>query len=319
MQPNAEDPVTIVIQTRARPGQDQAFSHWESRIRAVVAEQPGFLDQSVVPPHPPTQPDWLILLRFATMDAASAWLQSDRRRALLAELQPMLIGIHDVHLLREPALGRAPPPVCAVITMRVNPAHATEFRDWQERLVAAESRHPGFLGYRFEQPLPGIKDDWIAILRFDSEDNLQGWLGSSERQALLREAEDFVEDTALQVARTGFEPWFSDRDNRAPMPAPWKQAMLVLLSLYPVVFLFNYFIQRPLLLDRAGLPSWAAAFISNAVSVALLAVLVPWTGRRLGWWLRPRRWHRIRSNILGALLLLGLYASFLATFWLISS
>jgi antibiotic biosynthesis monooxygenase (ABM) superfamily enzyme len=40
-----------------------------------------------------------------------------------------------------------------MITMRVAPARAAEFRAWQERLVIAESRFPGFLGHRFEQPL----------------------------------------------------------------------------------------------------------------------------------------------------------------------
>src|SRR5262249_36582285 len=154
--------VTVVIQTRARPGQDQAFSHWQSRIKDAVAAQPGFLDQSIVPSHPPTQPDGLTLMGFRSMAPATAWLQSEQRRALLLELEPMLIGVHDVHLLPDPSLGRAPPPVCAMITMRVAPARATEFRAWQERLVIAESRFPGFLGYRFEQPLPGLKDDWIA-------------------------------------------------------------------------------------------------------------------------------------------------------------
>jgi antibiotic biosynthesis monooxygenase (ABM) superfamily enzyme len=314
--PSEDGPVTIVIQTRARLGQDHAFAQWESRINAVVAEQPGFIDLSVVPPNPPAQPDWLVLLRFKDMAAATGWLRSDRRRSLLVELQPMLIGVHDVHLLRDPQSRT--PPVCAVITMRVRPDRVPDFRDWQERLVVAETRYPGFQGYRFEQPLPGIQDDWLAILRFDTEDNLQRWLDSPERQTLLREAEDFVEDTHLRVARTGFEPWFAGTDTRAQMPPAWKQTMVVLLALYPIAFLFGCFVQRPLLLGRAGMPFWSAVFISNTVSVVLLSVLIPWTGRRLGWWLRPRLWHRTRTNILGTLLVLGLYLLMLGLFFLIS-
>ena len=299
--------VTIVIQTRPRPGQDEAFSHWEARVTAIVAAQPGFIDQSVIPPNPPTQPDWLILLRFDAMTAATAWLQSDRRRFLMAELQPLLVGVHDLHILRDPGPHTIPSPVSALVTMRVKPGRETEFRAWQERLVAAEVRYPGFRGYRFEQPLAGVEDDWIAILRFDTESNLQGWLNSPQRQALLKEAESFVADTHLRVARTGFEPWFAGRDGRMRMPAPWKQSMVVLLVLYPVVFLFGHFVQLPLLVGRAGLPYWGATFISNAISVLLLSLLIPWAGRRLGWWLRPRPQRRMRMNILGAALALGRY------------
>src|SRR5262249_3590401 len=55
-----------------------------------------------------------------------------------------------------------------------------------------------------------------------------------------------------------------------PHPPPWKQAMVVLLALYPIAFLFGYFVQRPLLLGRAGMPFWSTVFIANGVSVVLL-------------------------------------------------
>lgn len=54
--------------------------------------------------------------------------------------------------------------------------------------------------------MTGIKDDWIAILCFDSEDHLQAWLDSPERHALLRETDDFIEGTTLQAVRTGCQP-----------------------------------------------------------------------------------------------------------------
>lgn len=131
---------------------------------------------------------------------------------------------------------------------------------------------------------------------------------------MLKEAESFVADTHLRVARTGFEPWFAGRDGRMRMPAPWKQSMVVLLVLYPVVFLFGHFVQLPLLVGRPGLPYWGATFISNTISVLLPSLLIPWAGRRLGWWLHPRPQRRMQMNILGAALVLGLYALSLFVF-----
>ncbi|MGO4760392.1 antibiotic biosynthesis monooxygenase, partial [Streptomyces sp. 2MCAF27] len=96
-----EDPVTVIVQTRTRPGQEDAFGRWQARISAAVAEQPGFLEQSVMPPNPPAQPDWVILQRFGTQSGAVAWLRSERRQALVAEAQGLLAGLDDVHLVRD--------------------------------------------------------------------------------------------------------------------------------------------------------------------------------------------------------------------------
>src|SRR5271170_7239318 len=99
-QPASEAPVTVVVQTRAREGQDAAFGRWQAQSGAGVAKQPGFIEQSVMPPNPPTQTDWVILQRFASADAAVGWLHSDLRQQLVAEAQHLLVGVDDVHLLR---------------------------------------------------------------------------------------------------------------------------------------------------------------------------------------------------------------------------
>ncbi|MGH7211240.1 MAG: hypothetical protein ACREF1_07240, partial [Acetobacteraceae bacterium] len=81
-----------MTQTRVREGMAEEFARWQSTISAAAAEFPGFIEQSVLPPNPPAQADWVILQRFAGADSASAWLRSDRRMRLLDEAQPMLVG-----------------------------------------------------------------------------------------------------------------------------------------------------------------------------------------------------------------------------------
>ena len=49
--------------------------------------------------------------------------------------------------------------------------------------------------------------------------------------------------------------------------------MVVLLVLYPLVFLLNEWLQKPILVGIFGLPYWAFLFINNAVSVVLLRAL----------------------------------------------
>ena len=97
-------------------------------------------------------------------------------------------------------------------------------------------------------------------------------------------------------------------------PAAWKQNMLVLMMLYPVVFVFGLLVARPLLDLELHLPFWLILFIGNIASVLLLSWLVPWVSHRFGWWLQPDAHHARRTNILGAGLVVAIYAICLAVF-----
>ena len=146
--------------------------------------------------------------------------------------------------------------------------------------------------------MPGVQDDWLAILRFDTEANLQAWLDSPERQKLLQDANPFTEEFHARIVRTGFDQWFPVPAGGAAPPAVWKMNMLVLLMLYPIVFLFGFFVQTPFLTGR-GLPFAIALFIGNIVSVVLLSYLVPRMAERFSWWLQPAGAHPRRIAIAG--------------------
>ena len=94
--------------------------------------------------------------------------------------------------------------------------------------------------------------------------------------------------------------------------------MLVLLMLYPVVFLFGLTVQTPLLIRSLGLPFAIALFVGNVVSVLLLSYLVPWTSTRFSWWLRPAGPNPARTDATGAALVGVLYAVMLVAFWRLS-
>jgi antibiotic biosynthesis monooxygenase (ABM) superfamily enzyme len=301
---------TIVTQTRVREGDAEGFAAFQAKISAAVAEQPGFIEQSVLPPNPPIQVDWVILQRFAQRDDAIAWLRSERRRSLLAEVQPILSGLDDIHLVGNEKVGVLPSPVSAVIATRVKPGQEAEYRRWEHRLAAVQARFPGFQGYRLEPPIPGVQDSYVALLRFASEATLQAWMNSAERQTLLQEAERLTEDVHARIVRSGFSQWFA---SEAQVPR-WKQNMVVLLLLYPVVFLFGLSVQAPFLRGVLGLPFWLTLFLSNIASITVLNYLVPWTSGRLGWWLNASLGHRRRTDTVGAALLVLLYITFMAIF-----
>lgn len=297
--------VTIVTQTRVQDGGADAFAQFQARISAAIGAQPGFIEQSVLPPNPPTQVDWVILQRFSTREDAVAWLHSEQRRLLLSEVQPILYGLDDIHLVQDAGVGALPSPVSVVISTRVKPEHEAEYRAWEQRIAAAQARFPGFQGYRFEPPIPGVQDSYVAILRFESETTLQTWLNSPERQHLLAEAEDLTNEVSARIVRSGFSQWFPAEAQKAPR---WKGNMLVLLLLYPVVFLFGLVVGTPVLEHALGLPFWLALFIGNVVSVWILSYTVPILSRGFAWWLSPQPGKSSgRTDAAGAALVIVIY------------
>ena len=310
--PESAKPVTVVVQTRIKPDEDGAFAEWQRRASAAVGTQAGFVKQTVMPPYPPAQIDWVILQRFASREAATAWLRSDERQRLVAEVQPMLIGSNDVHLISDTEAGALPAPVSAVISTRIKPGQEDAYQQWGRRIAAAQAKSPGFQGYRSEPPVPGVQEDWLTILRFESEANLQTWLDLPEREKLLEEAKAFTDEYHTRIVRTGFDQWFGVPGS-AP-PAAWKQNMVVLMVLYPLVFLLNEYLQKPILVGIFHLPYWFHLFINNVVSVIMLSLILPWVSRKLGWWLSPAG-HDTKRDLAGATLVAGFYALWLLAFW----
>ena len=307
--------VTLVTQIRVLPDHTSACIDWQQRLREVVAHADGFLEQTLIPPAPPVQLDWVIVQRFDTTEAARAWLQSEERQKLVQEVQPLLVGPTDVHLFDQDDPRVSTAPVSVVISTRVKPEQHDAFLQWQRRVAAVQAGFPGFQGYKLEPPLPGVQDDWVIVLRFDSDANLEAWLNSPQRRQLLDESAAFDAGTHMRKVRSGFDSWFLSKGDAAQRPPPaWKQNMLVLLALYPVVFLFGAWVQTPLLLDK-GVPFWLALFIGNAVGVALLGwVAVPQVNRLFDWWLNPPQHQHRSRDWAGAALVLLLYGAFLFLF-----
>ena len=305
-------PVTVITQTRVLPDRENDFAEWQQRISDVVASFPGFLDHQVIPPNPPAQLDWVILQKFATSENAQAWLRSPERLRLIETAQPMLVGHDDIHIIENDQAGKPPDAVSAVISMRIMPGKEEAYREWGQRIAAAQAQFPGFQGFKLSPPIPGVQEDWVTVLQFDNEAHLNAWMTSPERLKLLDEANAFTTESHVRTVRTGFDQWF--RVAGAAHAPAWKQNMLVLLGLYPTVFLFGFFVGTPLITRELGWPFWLALFVGNIASVTILNWLVPWISRRFDWWLKPAGSETQERTLQGIAAVVALYALLLLIF-----
>jgi uncharacterized protein len=307
--------VSIVTQTTVRPERAEDFARWQGETSSAIASFPGFIEQRLSPPNPPLQVDWVILQRFNAMEDAQRWLVSSERQMRIEGAAPMLIGRDDVHIVRDDEGGIKPAPVSAVISTKVLPGKELEYRAWERRMSAAQTKAPGLQGYRFEPPVPGVQEDFVAILRFDSEANLQAWMDSPVRQKLVEEAAPLTEEFHTRMA-TGFEQWFRDVGGPGSAAPPvWKMDFLVLLMLYPVVFIWSIFIGIPFLAAKFQMNFAIALFIGNIFSVGLTGFMVPWVANKFSWWLAPSANGVTKPNLLGTGIILALYAAMIIVFY----
>lgn len=206
-----------------------------------------------------------------------------------------------------------------IVYSRVAPELESEFLAWQAEVAATEEAFPGFLGHRIERPLEPGSRDWTVIVAFDTDEHLESWLGSRERRELLARAEALNENLRLERTSYGFGFW--NPANAGARPSRhriFKENLLVLLVLYPTIFLWGYAVGTPLFVDALAWPWWAVLFVGNVVSTQVLGWwLLPWAMRAFRRWLEPRPgWV---TELVGYGLIIVLSAAFMAVYaWLIA-
>jgi antibiotic biosynthesis monooxygenase (ABM) superfamily enzyme len=77
--------VTTAIITDVKPGMEEDYFAWESKIHQAQAKFPGYRGIYIQPPGPGRKPRWATLLRFDSPANLQNWFDSKERLALLAE------------------------------------------------------------------------------------------------------------------------------------------------------------------------------------------------------------------------------------------
>ena len=271
------------------------YASWLAQLNETVATFPGHV---------------------SAVEQLRAWLDSDELRALLEKSTSLLIDEGTTNVFEGATSDSPRDMVTEIITVSVKPGMEEAYRDWVDRIRQVEVRFPGYQGLQLQPPIPGVQDDWVSLLRFDTAEHLNAWLESDARREALREAHRFVDRTREQQVATSFSSSFAFGDTPDKVPPNWEQSMIVLLTLYPVVMLELLFLNP--LTQPLGMA--VATFIGNALSVAATGfVLIPLAIRALNWWLIPGPDDSPRVQAAGIALVIGGYVLSIAVFYVIVS
>ncbi|MFI2074261.1 MULTISPECIES: antibiotic biosynthesis monooxygenase [Streptomyces] len=316
---SAAEIATVVTSQKVRPGHVDEYQRWQNRTNDAAREFEGFEGSEVYPPGAGSENEWVTVFRFSGIGYLTAWLESDRRRELLAEGRGFFEEAPTQEVLRGGSLAeQAPETVTAVISHDVKPGREEGFLRWQEKTLRVQEKAPGFMGSELFRPVEGVEDRWVVVFRFDSREHLEDWLGSDARSKLLEEGRTYFASYDVRKVGSAFSGWFRfGKGAEDAAPPNWKQAMSVVLALYPTVMVLNLTVGYEL--DEFGVPGYVGLFIGNVLSVSTLTwLLMPLVNKALAFWLVPGRARGFRVHAAGALVVALCYLLFIVVFGLIT-
>ncbi|MGW7576096.1 antibiotic biosynthesis monooxygenase [Streptomyces sp. NPDC054765] len=309
----------MVTSQKVHEGRTDEYQRWQDKTNQAAREFEGFVGAEVYPPGAGEENEWVAVFRFSGMDRLTAWLDSGRRQELLDEAH----GLFDGPPTQEVLQGGSPAPpaseaVTAVISHVVRPGYEQRFLNWQERTLKAQEKAPGFMGSELFKPVEGVQEHWVVVFRFDSREHLDDWLGSDVRRKLLDEGDTYFTSYDVRKIGSAFSGWFRfDQDKGGGAPPNWKQAMSVVLALYPTVMVLNLTVGYAL--EKLTVREYIGLFFSNVLSVSALTwLLMPAVNRALAFWLVPSRADNRRVQVLGTSVVVLCYVVSVVAFGLIT-
>ena len=305
--------VKLVSAMRVRESLRNQFLEWNGRVADALLASPGFTSREVIPPQTEDIKEWIFITRFDSIEHLRAWRASDARNRLFEEVKPLLDGEFTELVGDAAAQYHLENSVTEVILEQVAPGKEAAYQEWSNRIQQAQAASPGYQG-GYSQPPKTSGAGWMTLMRFSSIDDLNRWMNSPARKALLEESKDLVAASYQHRVDTSFPGWVPTDPASGQAPPNWKVTMLVLLGLYPIVCLEILFLMKRL--GQLGLKSALAGFVGNAISVTLVAyVTMPYLVRWLNWWLLPKPDAPKSVHWKGTLVVFALYALSVAIFW----
>src|SRR5262249_34166420 len=310
-------PATAVVSLRVLPDKVAEYREVQAAMTEAARKFPGFVGTEVLSPVAGLQEEWVTIFRLESNQAMKRWLENPERAALAARMERCLAEPSRLQVLASD--DQAEPAVAKVFKHRSRRHNVDDYRAWRRKTIAVQARYPGYLATDSFEPRGSLQDEWIDIVRYDTAEHLDGWVNSQERKDLLKELGPLVEDVHAHRL-TGLEGWFTL--NRKPgepvaVTPPWKQALAVLVALYPTVMLLgilvNPFMRR--------LPLVVQMLIGNVLSIAALTWLVrPGVSRLLSFWLVTPAGRAVSGDgwkveVLGVAIVAVSLVLFVLVFW----
>ena len=122
-----------------------------------------------------------------------------------------------------------------VITHRVRLGKESQYEDWLNEIGPLCRSSAGHLDWQIIRPLVGLTSTFTVIIRFDTREHLENWMGSEQRKRLIEKVQPLLAKDDDFTIRSGLDFWFIPEGAEAKTPVRWKQFLVTWSAIYPLV------------------------------------------------------------------------------------
>ena len=161
-----------------------------------------------------------------------------------------------------------------VISHRVREGQQEGYDDWLKEIGPVCQSYPGLLDLQMIRPISGLTATYTVVIRFDSREHLEKWMGSPERKRLIEKVWPLLAKDDDFFIRSGLDFWFIPEGAKAKVPLRWKQFLVTWSAIYPLVLVIPLVISA--LLRKLGVPHdrFLDTLFATAAVVFLMVYLV---------------------------------------------
>ncbi|TGN18773.1 antibiotic biosynthesis monooxygenase [Leptospira idonii] len=124
----------------------------------------------------------------------------------------------------------------AVITHQILEGKENEYEAWLNRIAPICKQSKGHLDWQIIRPISHLTTTYTVVIRFDSVENLSGWMTSLERSKLIEEVSSLLTTVDRYSIQKGLDFLFAAPSEETPkVPVRWKQFLVTWSAIFPLV------------------------------------------------------------------------------------
>lgn len=121
-----------------------------------------------------------------------------------------------------------------VITHRVRAESHAGYESWLDEIAPLCKAASGHLDWHLVRPIAGLTETFTVVIRFDTREHLQQWMGSAERSRLIEKVQPLLVTGDDFFVSSGLDFWFAPSGAKAKVPVRWKQYLVTWSAIFPL-------------------------------------------------------------------------------------
>lgn len=163
-----------------------------------------------------------------------------------------------------------------VISHQVIDGKNNEYETWLNEIIPLSKKAKGNLDWQIIRPIPDLTSTYTVIIRFDSVENLKGWLESNERKSMIEKVVPLLNNGDSYTIKSGLDFLFTTSDEKVKTPPRWKQYLVTWSAIFPLSLTIPLIVLP--ILRAIGIPQLKAIdsfFVSGTVVMLMIYFIMP--------------------------------------------